>query len=145
MSKLKEHAIRELRLAGYKTGPNHNQDPMNAMMVNNLLDLIELFSNQGHSGFSALYCIETFSDLAKYKILSPLTGADDEWNNISEMSGCVMYQNNRCSSVFKDGNGNTYDINAKVFIEADGYSYTNKDSSVPVVFPYTPKTEYITV
>lgn len=145
MSNLKDHAIKELRLAGYKTGPNQNQNEMNAMMVKDILELIDVFSNQGHSGCSASYCIDLFTTLAKYDIITPLTGEDDEWNDVSEMSGQIMYQNNRCSSVFKDGNGRIYDTNGKVFVQSDGISYTNRDSCVDITFPYTPKTEYITL
>lgn len=43
------------------------------------------------------------------KCLTPLTGADDEWMNVSRESGRPMWQNRRCSTVFKD-HTRAYDI-----------------------------------
>lgn len=57
----------------------------------------------------------------------------------------MTHQNKRCSHVFKDKDGNAYDIDGKVFREPDGCCFTSKDSFVPVTFPYTPKTEYVDV
>jgi len=75
-----------------------------------------------------------------FKPWSPLTGEDNEWNEI----GDGLEQNRRCSHVFRQ-DGEAYDINGKVFTDADGGSYTSIDSRVPVTFPYTPETEYVTV
>lgn len=48
MSKLTEYARNELdRLM------SNNDDEMQSLMNQNILDLIEMFSEQGHSGFSA--------------------------------------------------------------------------------------------
>jgi hypothetical protein len=66
--------------------------------------------------------------------------------------GRPLYQNKRCFSVFKDHKG-AYDSNGKIFTETcvdeNGEefesSFSNKDSRVPVTFPYTPKTEYVHV
>jgi len=94
---LVDYAIDELKAIGmYGTG-----DEMNQMMSNNIIELLEVFSKQGHSGFSAPYCINMFKQLANYKPLSPLTGNDDEWNCVSEQSGYTMYQNkykNNCDN-----------------------------------------------
>lgn len=111
--------------------------------MENVLELLRVFVGQGHSGFSAPYCIDLFKKLANWEVLTPLTGEDDEWINQTALEpGC--YQNKRCSHVFKDKSG-TYDIQGKVFIRPDGSAYTSKDSHVSVTFPYTPKTEYINV
>ena len=53
-------------------------EPYNDLATKAILDLIELFASQGHSGFSAPYVINAFDRLARFKPLSPLTGEDDE-------------------------------------------------------------------
>jgi len=138
MSNLLKHAEIELKA----TGMLDSGDEMNELMCHNILELIKVFAAQGHSGFSASYCINTFAKLAKFEPLGPLTGEDDEWVDVAEQSGGPLWQNRRCSHVFKDVNG-AYDIDGKVFIDKQGVSYTSKDSRVPVTFPYTPKTEYV--
>jgi hypothetical protein len=79
--------------------------------------------------------------LASFEPLVPLTGKDFEWNEVSE----GMWQNNRCSHVFKGPDGKAYDINGKIFREPNGSCYTNIDSRVFIDFPYTPKREYVDV
>jgi len=70
-----------------------------------------------------------------------------------------VYQNKRCSRIFKGSDGRAYDIEGKVFWEwyerelypdEEGYpgtikdtrSFTSCDSRVYVEFPYTPNTVY---
>ena len=119
---------------------------MNGMMRKHLIHMVHEFAEEGHSGFSANYALQCLHKLLKFKPLSPLTGEDDEWHEVSERSGYPHFQNKRCSSVFKDGkNGEAYDIDGKVFWEwvrdEDGNPYksyyTCYESRVPVTFPYT--------
>ena len=119
---------------------------MNGMMRKHLIHMVNEFAEEGHSGFSANYALQCLHKLLKFKPLSPLTGEDDEWHEVSERSGYPHFQNKRCSSVFKDGkNGEAYDIDGKVFWEwvrdEDGNPYksyyTCYESRVPVTFPYT--------
>lgn len=49
----KSHAETELDLI-------FGSDEMDQMMKANVLELIEVFSKQGHSGFSAPYCVDIF-------------------------------------------------------------------------------------
>lgn len=137
---LYEHAVKELEVMGMI----HSEDDMNSAMSENVLELIKVFAGQGHSGFSASYCIDLFSKLASYKPLAPLTGEDDEWVDVAEHNGgLTLYQNKRYSAVFKDDTG-AWNIDGKVFWEwyrdEDGEPikiyYSSKDSSVPVSFPY---------
>ena len=122
-----------------------DEDEYNAMMRKHILGMVQLFSDEGHSGFSATYAINILKKVLMFKPLSPLTGEDDEWTNVSEISGTPHYQNKRLSSVFKDGkDGEAYDIDGKVFWEwykdKEGNPfksyYTSRDSRVPVTFPY---------
>ena len=120
------------------------QDAMQDLMKNQLSELIEVFSTHGHSGFSAGYAISCFETLVRYKPLGPLTGDDDEWQEV----GDGVFQNRRCGRIFKQANrfdGQAYDINGKVFREPNGSCYTSSESMVPVTFPYTPTTEYVDV
>lgn len=137
------HAIREFKAAGYLPIEECEDDP-NKWIQENVLELIRVFSKQGHSGFSAPYCVEAFSKLAMHEPLVPLSGNDDEWNEV----GDGVLQNNRCSHVFKQAdrfNGQAYDLNGRVFREQNGACYTNSESLVPVIFPYTPTIEYVDV
>ena len=111
-----------------------------------VLKLIEEFANQGHSGLSASWVLEVFDKLARYKPLSPLTTNEEEWFLISEEDN--LYQNKRCPTVFaksKNGEGAHY-LDGRVFIDKNGYSFTNKHSCVNITFPCRVediKTEYI--
>lgn len=146
MSNLKTHAEIELQAIGYKL--DETEEGPNKWIVENILELLEVFSKQGHSGSSAPYCIDLFTKLARFEPLCPLTGEDSEWVNVVEYSGSgadPVWQNKRCSHVFKGPDGRAYDIDGRVFVEPNGNAYTNFDSRVYVTFPYTPKTEYVQV
>ena len=118
-------------------------DPMQKAMNAHVLKMVRTFAREGHSGFSASYAIAQLERLLRFEPLSPLTGEDDEWNDISDMSGEPMWQNRRCGRVFKGADGRAYDIDGKVFRDADGISYTSRESRVYVTFPYTPTTEFV--
>lgn len=153
-------AERELDIIGLK---ENSGDEMNDAMRKHILHMVKEFTDEGHSGFSAQYAIGILEKILKYEPLSPILGTDDEWHDVSERGdGRVVYQNKRCSHVFKDGDGQAYDINGKVFWEwaerpldedEEGYPgtrrfksyYTSRDSRVYISFPYTPKVEYVEV
>ena len=138
---LELHTMRELKVAGYIPLDQEQEDGPNKWIQENVLELIRVFAKQGHSGFSASYCISVFSTLAKFEPLGPILGTDDEWNEV----GDGVWQNNRCSHIFKDPDGRAYDINGRIFREPNGGCYTNSDSRVYIEFPYTPKSEYVDV
>jgi hypothetical protein len=153
MSNLIEHAWTEFRAAGWCNDARQFEDEMQEMICKHILALLEVFSDEGHSGSSASYAINLFSTLAKYEPVAPLTGEDWEWCNISEYGGREgdpLYQNKRCGRVFKDNSG-AYDIEGIVWYdwytdEKTGERYksyfTDWHSRVPVTFPYKLKTEY---
>jgi hypothetical protein len=142
MTNIKTYAIDELvRIGMYGSG-----DEMNDAMCEHILKMVDVFAEEGHSGFSANYAISILQKLLRFEPLSPLTGEDDEWSCVSEYCEGETYQNKRLSSVFKKGkNGQAYDINGKVFVEPDDVSYTSRDSRVYIEFPYVPHTEYVKV
>jgi len=95
MSNLIKHAKKELELAGmFDKDSDYNGDIGKAVMK-----LMEVFSEQGHSGCSAAVTLSLFSKLADFKPITSLTLADDEWNNVYGDT----FQNKRNSSVFKEG------------------------------------------
>lgn len=130
------HAKRELELADL-TSKDSNY---NSMIADAVIALIQCFAAQGHSGSSASMVSDIFNKLSKFKPLTPLTGEHDEWNEVDE----GLLQNNRCSHVFKNSKGETYDIYGIIFRDENGTCYTESNgSSVPIEFPYTPLTRYV--
>jgi len=158
-----EHAKTELEIAGLfdETG-----DFYKGMTGKAVMELIEVFSKQGHSGASAPMVADIFQKLANYKPLGPITGKDEEWVDVSIHNDTkkTWYQNKRCSALFKDGkDGKAYYIDAIIKRDQNGicwhgYAWLNEedyksgDRSKMVgkkghikSFPFTPKTFYIDV
>lgn len=145
----KEHALTEFRAAGWIDENGKYDDEMQEAICRHVLKLLEVFSEEGHSGFSAPYAIALFSKLAAFEPIVPLTGEDWEWADVSFGSE-MKYQNKRCSHVFKDEDGQAYDGNGIVFYnlytDEDGNEqkshFTCRESRVNIEFPYTPSIEY---
>ena len=136
MSNLVEHAKREFEILGWP-----GDDEMQKLICDHVIELLECFSGHGHSGSSAPYALSLFNKLVKFDPISPLTGEDDEWNDI----GDDTWQNRRNGTVFKTSAG-AYWLDGKVFRDPEGCCYTNNNSRVPVEFPWTvPKSEIIDV
>jgi len=107
---LKNHAKNELELAGL-FGKDSDYE---GMIGKSVMELIEVFAKQGHSGVSAMETLVVFDEVARFKTLSPLTYKSDEWNDVSESSGKPMWQNKRDSTVFSTDGGKThYSLNDK--------------------------------
>lgn len=155
-SNLVAHARRELEILGLTPTPKPSaldrvlyrlrlkrRPPFdyNGAIARSVLDLVEMFAEQGHSGFSGSMTLSMVKKLMNFEPASPLTGEDSEWNALDYDEGC--YQNNRCGRVFKDADGRAYDIDGRVFEDKDGGRYTGPGSRVYITFPYTPTTEYV--
>ena len=128
MSNLVDYAKDELK----RIGMIDSGEAYNDAVTKAILDLIELFDSQGHSGFTAPYVASMFHRLAMFKPASPLTGEDDEWREV----GTGVFQNKRYSAIFKDKDGTAYNIEGKIFTDDGEVWYTCKDSRVNVTFPY---------
>lgn len=124
------HAERELQYL------SKDPDEMQQQINTDIMALLSLFSLQGHSGSSAAYTTSVLTKLLRWEPITPLTGEDSEWVEV----GTGVFQNSRCSRVFKDADGGAYDIDGKVFQDKNGSWFTNSESRVPVTFPYVPKT-----
>lgn len=125
---LRCHAENELTALGETSGD----------MREHLLRMVDAFAAEGHSGSSAAYAIGVLTKLFAFEPLAPLTGADIEFVEVTD----GLWQNVRCSHVFKDASG-AYDIDGRIFREPNGVCFTNRDSLVPVTFPYTPTRVYV--
>lgn len=107
MSNLIDHAAKELKLAGLFD----KDSDYNGMLGDAVLDLVKVFSKQGHSGFSAHQTLKIFNQVANYKPLTPIGTTKEEWINVSDMSGEKLWQNSRRSTTFsRDGGKTWYDI-----------------------------------
>ncbi len=137
MSNLVDHARTELEAAGLLS----KESDYDGMIGEAVLELMEVFAKQGHSGMSASITANAFDKVSRFLPLVPLTGADDEWNEVGE----GHFQNRRCSHVFKDAAGAAYDSEGRIFREPNGSSYMSQASRVPVTFPYTPHSEVVDV
>lgn len=150
MSRYKEHALEEFRAAGWTDENGKFHDEWQEEICNHILDLLAAFAKGDHSGTTAPYTVRLFEKLALFQPIAPLTGEDWEWVDVAEQNGGPLWQNKRCSRVFKDLNG-AWDIEGivfyDVFLDEDGKErksyYTCGDSHVRVVFPYRPTSEYV--
>lgn len=117
-----------------------DEDEMQKLMNSQLLELLAVFETHGHSGFSASYAISCLERLLRWKPLKPLTGEDDEWNLVADNP--PVWQNRRCSSVFKKEDGSCHDNDAYVYSDDNGKSWSHtgryRDQEKPITFPYTP-------
>ena len=104
------HAERELKLAGLFD----KDSDYNGALGREVLNLVKVFSKQGHSGASAFRTIELFRIVASYKNLMPIGTTKDEWVDISEDVGRPCWQNKRNSAMFSETAGeNWYDVKNK--------------------------------
>ena len=89
-----DYAKKELDIIGMT---DDSEDEMNRTMRKHILHMVNEFAEEGHSGFSAGYALNILKSLLAFKPLAPLTGADDEWNEV----GDGLWQNRRVSDVLK--------------------------------------------
>jgi hypothetical protein len=85
-----------------------------------MLSILRTFFGQWDSGAAVAAVQPILNKCIAGKPLSPLTGDDDEWMEVSD----GVFQNLRCSTVFKT-DGRCYDIDTP--------------GRPTITFPYTPK------
>lgn len=102
------HAEFELKKAGLL----YKDSDYDGMIGQAVLELMKVFSKQGHSGFSAGYTLEVFNKVANFKTLTPITSDSDEWVDVAHYgSGGSLWQNRRQGSCFSIDAGKTwYDL-----------------------------------
>lgn len=97
---LVEHAERELRLCGqYEEDPEFSES---------LIRAIREYSSYGHSGGSHFAAVHMLTELLNFRPLSPITDSPEEWVDVAEMSGYVLWQNKRRPDAFSKDGGKTY-------------------------------------
>jgi len=129
---LTDHARRELELAGMfdeEVDGSEAAGSWNKLCAEAVMELMEVFAEQGHSGFSASMTQDLFSRLSKFEALTELTDNPDEWNDISEaQAGEPGWQSSRNPSCFSEDEGKTYwDISEDYYLredEEDGMAYS---------------------
>ena len=93
---LLEHAQKEIDILK----KNHGQDFVESY-YNNILKIIKIFSEEGHSGTSAQLATKIIYALLQFKPLSPIENRPQDWTTTAQDK---ILQHNRCSNVFKEGN-----------------------------------------
>jgi len=152
MSNTKDKAIREFEILEKTV-----KDAVIVPFKDEILALVDKFGNSGQSGGSAPFTAGAISGAVKslclQKPICDITGIKEEWNETSK----GVFQNNRLSSVFKEGkDGRPYYLDAIVFQGQKGSAFTSngsvklKDGNTIVSrqfikFPFKPKTFYIDV
>lgn len=101
MSNLRDHAMAELEREKLFT---EEGDFYGGMMGKSVMELMEVFIKQGHSGMSGSIVISIFTKLADFRALSPLTSDPAEWCEV----GDNQWQNRRNSECFSSNGGLTY-------------------------------------
>jgi len=155
MSNTKKHAVREFEILNKTV-----KDAIIAPFEKEILALVDAFGDSGQSGGSAPYAAGAISEAVKrlclQKPICDITGIDEEWNDCFEMGGKESYQNNRLSSVFKEGkDGKPYYLDAIVFKGQNGICFTGNSIKLPngetlssrqfIKLPFKPKTFYVDV
>lgn len=154
---LVQHAQTELELAGYFD----EDSDYGGMIGKAVMELMEVFAKQGHSGMSAGIVSGLFHKLAKHDILQGVTGRDEEWvEAYNDKDGQPVYQNKRCSAVFKHSDGRATYNDALVKRGLNGACWTggplyltredaingvNKIQVEIKEFPFAPRTYYVDV
>lgn len=135
-----------------------------------ILSLCEAFGRSGQSGGSAPFTATVISKAIKklllFEPICPITGVDEEWINVRDISNEdeMMYQNKRCSALFKSKSGKCWYVDAIVkkvvqtgqcfsgafWLSREDYLAGDKTKKIGCAhyvksFPFTPKTFYIDV
>lgn len=117
MSKLVEHAERELRIAGL-FDPDADYG---GALAHGVMRLVKVFAGEDHSGFSAGMTADILDKLLRFKPLTPVTADPAEWLQVGDSSlhckvssPAPLWQNTRhCSCFSNDGGKTHYDVDAQ--------------------------------
>ena len=103
-SNIARHAWDELNWAGAFTAEGDFYGGMTGRAV---IDLVDVFVEQGHSGMSGSLVADAFHRLVMFKPLGPLTDDPDEWVEVAD----GLWQSRRQSHAFSKDGGKTYRLN----------------------------------
>ena len=155
-------AERELSILS-KSAVDPENRPIIEPFKKEILELCDKFGKSGQSGGSAPYTAAAITQALKKLLLQesicPIMDIDEEWMNVSEYGDgknekhCV-WQNRRRGCLFMDVNRKPYYLDAIVWKEENGNTYTGTARNGDEVFlsrqyvksfPFEPKTFYIDV
>lgn len=119
-SNICQHAIKELKLAGYGKGEGGPND----WIYQQVLEAVVVFASHGNSGSSAPWKINLVQKLCNWDIISPLRFTDDEWSQISSDGTC---QNIRKYNVFKEPDGSIHYDGAFTKRPISRYNFDTKE------------------
>lgn len=145
-------------------------DPENRPIIEpfipEILALCDKFGNSGQSGglapFTASALSKAIKTLCLQEPICPIMDLPEEWFDVSKISdltkGRTLFQNNRCSALFREDDQPVYYLDAISFIPV-GKSYGMHISRGVMLddgskigsrqrvkkFPFTPKTFYIDI
>lgn len=148
MNNLLQHYLSEVEIIQNKLG----DDYVCKDYLFEIEKIIKIFSEQGHSGSSAPFYANAIANTIRrallFEPLSEIYGDDSEWVDVT---GDGVFQNNRLSSVFKDGvDGKPYYLDAITWQGEDEWdtfhgTVEGITSRQCISFPFTPKKFYIDV
>ncbi len=151
-----KHAELELDIL-CKSLPDPDNQPIVKEFIPEILALVDKFGKSGQSGGSAPFTAGAISNTIKkhclFQSLTPIMGIDEEWTDVSQYGSpydLMKYQNKRLSSVFKNEDGSAYYLDAIVWKNQKGTTWTGP-ANLPdgrilrchggiKSFPFTPKT-----
>lgn len=113
------------------------ETPIVKEFVPEIQALVKKFADSGQSGGSAPFTtsviVKVIEKLLKQEPLGGVENTDDEWNSLSDIGDDESYQNNRLSSVFKQGkDGRPYYLDAIVFRNPEkNYTFTSGSVDLP--------------
>lgn len=119
-SNLCQHAIKELKLAGY----GKRNDYLSDWIYQQIMEIIAVIVYHSNSSSSVIFDIGLVKKLCSWDVISPLRFTDDEWNKICEDG---TYQNKRKRNVFKDPDGSIHYIDAFSKRPTGIYRYSTKE------------------
>ena len=113
-SNLRDHAIRELKLLTSTVDeindPEDTLDAYEHAVHESVMDLLEVFIAQRHSGLSSAWTLDLFTKLARFESLTPVTDNPAEWHEHTnpDIADDGVWQNKRNSRMFSTDGGKTY-------------------------------------
>jgi hypothetical protein len=157
---LVDHAKLELEIAGLlsEKGDFYGGETGKAV-----LELMEVFANQGHSGMSAPIVADLFKRLSNHEPLGPITGEYKEWGDINDWGdNRPNQQNKREYGLFRYVNDGRVTYSSALIkrcpdgVTWSGPFYLTREDAINGInrlgssleikgFPFTPKTFYIDV
>ena len=123
---------------------SNGEDDIPKWLANETLIAMELMGSFNDIPISVVEnIIHLYKTGAKFDLISPLTGNDDEW-----IDAGPFYLNNRCSEVFKDVLDDNVPYHSRAIIFSDDGGITwftcqSTGSNKVITFPYTPTKTFL--